>query len=98
MHSIERDGVLVYYIQLLCDEIYFIELLDRISVTLHEAPKEPIIIDGILEYDIMFDQTAIVIQYDPSLGVSMYLNSMDTATAEELQNLHDFADLIAPIV
>lgn len=98
MHSIEREGTLVYYIQLLCDESYFYSLLDSVSVLLKESLKEPVMYDGILEYDITFQSKEIVLQYDPALGVTMYMNSMDMATTEELATLADFATLITPLV
>lgn len=98
MHSIEREGTLVYYIQLLCEESYFFSLLDSISVLLKEPLHEPVMVDGILEYDITYQATDIVLQYDPVLGVTMYLNSMDMATAAELATLASFATLITPLI
>lgn len=87
-----------YFLHMLCPPDAYYELIKDCATYLdfhfqHESHQ-----DGILEQELEIQNTVIVLQYHPHLGIHVYLNSMEDATPAEEQILEEVAKKIHQLV
>lgn len=94
MISLDRDGTTVIYLKALCTLVYFQTLLDAIGISHNISFYDPIEEDGIIEFSFDWKESLLVIQYDPFLGISMFVGCLEDATAMDLANLNEIATIM----
>lgn len=96
MITTKRHGYLQVYLQTLCPP----EIMDDFLIQLEElgiTPGYEVKQQDFREYEFLYEETLMVIQYDAFLGICMYLNDMENATAGEEDRLLRLAAILQAI-